>query len=38
MHAGSLLIPATLVQTSVAYAAEPMAPNDIKTKFSAESL
>jgi hypothetical protein len=33
MRAGSLLIAATLVQTSVAYAAEPMAPNDIKATF-----
>jgi hypothetical protein len=33
MRAGSLLIAASLIQTSVAYAAEPMAPNDIKTTF-----
>jgi hypothetical protein len=33
MHAGSLLIAATLVQTSVAFASEPMAPNDIKATF-----
>ena len=33
MRAGSLLIAATLVQTTVAYAAEPMAPNDIKAAF-----
>ena len=33
MRASSFLIAATLVQTSVAYAAEPMAPNDIKTTF-----
>jgi hypothetical protein len=33
MRAGSLLIAATLIQTSVAYAAEPMVPNDIKATF-----
>jgi hypothetical protein len=33
MRAGSLLIAATLVQTGVAYAADPMAPNDIKATF-----
>ena len=33
MRAGSLLIAATLIQTSVAFAAELMAPNDIKATF-----
>ena len=33
MRAGSLLIVATLIQTGVAYAADPMAPNDIKATF-----
>ena len=33
MRAGSLLIAATLIQTGVAFAAEPMAPNDIKATF-----
>ena len=33
MRAGSLLIAAALIQTSVAYAVEPMAPNEIKATF-----
>ena len=33
MRAGSILIAATLVQISVAFAAEPMAPTDIKATF-----
>jgi hypothetical protein len=33
VRAGSLLIAATFLQSSVAFAAEPMAPNDIKATF-----